>query len=56
MQGVVVTTEDNNDNRGDLPPAPTIGAMATEVAMPPSPLTNDGNNYNPCQLPLPPFS
>ena len=55
-RGVVVATEDNNNNRGDLPPALAAGKMATDATMPPSPLTNDGNSYNPHHLPLPPFN
>ncbi len=46
-RSVVIATEEENDYGWDLhmPPA-TAGVMVRDVAMPLSPLTDDGDNYD----------
>ena len=38
--------EDDGNNGWDLPPPHTNGGTVTDVAMPLSPLTNDGDDYD----------
>ena len=45
-RGVVVATEDNGNNGWDLPTPPTAGVTAMDTALPQSPPTDDGDNYD----------
>ena len=42
----LVDTEDNDDDRWDLPLPPAAGATVTDTTILPSPSTNDREDYN----------